>query len=88
MRLWRLTLLIAIADGKKAAARHRLVLRAEIKAGNKVPFKSVVAVLNEFREAEIKRVDFHGKSIPGASMRTKRFRPYPLKNYTSADSPR
>ncbi|MHC4225069.1 MAG: ExbD/TolR family protein, partial [Planctomycetota bacterium] len=45
-----------IADGKKAAAQHKLALRGEIKAGNKVPFKFVVAVLNKFREADVDRV--------------------------------
>jgi hypothetical protein len=55
----------------------------EIKAGHKVPFKYVVAVLNQFRERGIGHVDFYGTVIPGKDLLKAPSLPYPAKNRPS-----
>ena len=47
-------------------------------------FKHVVAVLNRFREAGVKHVNFRGTSIPAPDLRRRSFLPYPLHDYPSA----
>jgi biopolymer transport protein ExbD len=57
----------------------------EIKAGNKVPHKFVVAVLNKFAEAGMTKVDFYGTAIPPKNLRQLTTLPYPSKNYGTSD---
>lgn len=57
----------------------------EIKAGNKVPHKYVVAVLNKFAEAGLTKVDFYGTAIPAKNLRQSTTLPYPSKNYGTSD---
>lgn len=68
-------------------------LIGEIKAGYKVPFKYVVAVLNQFHAWGVERVDFWGTAvpgekahswttaIPGENVRERPYLTYPIKNY-------
>jgi biopolymer transport protein ExbD len=57
----------------------------ELKAGHKVPHKYVIAVLNKFAEAGMKKVDFYGTAVPPKSLRTLATLPYPTKNYETSD---
>jgi biopolymer transport protein ExbD len=72
-----------IRDAKRATAgvQPPVPVVGQIKAGHKVPFKHVVALLNRFREHGIGHVDFYGTSIPGKELRKVAHLPYPLKNY-------
>ena len=56
-------------------------VKGEIKAGHKVPHKFVVALLNKFAEAGLKKVDFFGTQIPTVTLRRKPYLPYPTTNY-------
>jgi len=82
-----------IGNATKAAqgARNTKVI-GEIQAGHKVPFKQIVAVLNEFHGRDVKQVDFwlgfaerdeafRRTAIPGMDVRKLPSLPYPLKNY-------
>lgn len=53
----------------------------ELKAGHKVPHKYVIAVLNKFAEAGMKKVDFYGTAIPPKALRQLTVLPYPTRNF-------
>ena len=56
-------------------------IKSEIRAGHKIPFKYVIAVLNQFNELRIKKVEFYGTQIPSRSIRESPFLPYPKANW-------
>jgi len=49
---------------RAAKGLPRAKVRGEIKARPRVPHKYVIAVMNEFAKAKIKKVDFYGSKIP------------------------
>lgn len=83
-----------IGDARKAAqgAPGTRVI-GEIKASYKVPFKHVVAVLNQFHGRGVTRVAFWGTAgpgekehswnttIPDKQLRRRTYLPYPIKHY-------
>jgi biopolymer transport protein ExbD len=69
---------------KTAEGSENTVVKGEIKAGHKVPHKFVVAILNQFAKAGLEKVDFYGTAIPKKDLRTKRYLPYPKKNYVTS----
>jgi biopolymer transport protein ExbD len=72
-----------IGDALRAVRSVKPPVRVvgEIKAGYKVPFKYVVAVLNRFREQGVDHVDFWGTPIAGKEILKLPSLPYPIKNY-------
>ena len=72
-----------IRDAKRATRglKPPVPVIGEIKAGYKVPFKHIVALLNQFRETGIEQVDFWGAPVPGKELLKRPYLPYPIKNY-------
>jgi len=76
-----------ISDAQKEADTEMQVV-GEIKAAHRVPHMFVVAVLNKFKEAGMKKVDFFGTKLPSPKLRkivsSKRklpYLPYPTSDY-------
>ena len=63
-------------------------IKSEIRAGHKIPFKYVIAVLNQFNELRIKKVEFYGTNIPPKSIRDAGFLPYPKANWVGEEAHR
>lgn len=58
-------------------------VHGEIKAGHKVPFKYVVAVLDRFHRAKLEDVDFFPTATPTPEQRALPCLPYPKTNYSA-----
>jgi len=75
-----------IRAAKKAAEQTGSEkILGELKAGNKVPHKFVIAVLNKFAEAGMEKVDFFGTKLPTEEERKRTYLLYPKKNYNTTD---
>jgi len=59
------------------------VVRCEIKAGHKVPFGVVAALIDRFHDRGIDEVDFYGTALPDAKLRKAATLPYPETNYVT-----
>ncbi len=70
-----------IAEAMKENEGSETEVVGEIKAAHKVPHMFVVAILNKFKEAKMKKVDFFGTAIPKADLRRFQYLPYPTSNY-------
>ena len=76
-----------IAPAKAAAAAKNTIVIGEIKAGQKTPFKYVVAVLDRFHADGLRRTQFYGTRIPGPGLREMVALPYPKQNWTPPPRP-
>ncbi len=63
-------------------------IKCEIRAGHKIPFKYVIAVLNQFNHLRIEKVEFYGTTIPPKSIREADFLPYPKANWVGEEAHR
>jgi biopolymer transport protein ExbD len=70
-----------IAKQKRGAAKAKLTLESEIRAGHKVPVGTIVGVLDQFRANKIEQVNFYGTQLPTAEQLAAKTLPYPKKNY-------
>jgi biopolymer transport protein ExbD len=73
------------AAKKEAEKTANPNILGELKAGNKVPHKFVIAVLNKFAEAGMEKVDFFGTALPTKAERERPYLLYPKKNYNTTD---
>ncbi|MCZ6574666.1 MAG: biopolymer transporter ExbD [Planctomycetota bacterium] len=63
-------------------------IKCEIRAGHKIPFKYVIAVLNQFNELRVTKVEFYGTQIPAKNIREAGFLPYPKANWVGEEAHR
>ena len=63
-------------------------IKSEIRAGHKIPFKYVIAVLNQFNEVKVTKVEFYGTQIPTKAIREAEFLPYPKANWVGEEAHR
>ncbi len=63
-------------------------IKCEIRAGHKIPFKYVIAVLNQFNEVKVTKVEFYGTQIPTKAIREAEFLPYPKANWVGEEAHR
>jgi len=71
---------------ESARADPNAKITGEIKAGHRVAHKYVVAVLNQFAEVRLEKVDFYGTSLPPPEVRQSTYLPWPKNNYVGEEA--